>query len=67
MFNGCNSLEKINLSSFKTSKVTDMAGMFSRCRSLKDLDVSSFDTSNLIDMSGHRERDAYGNDDGAHR
>lgn len=32
---------------FKTSQITDMAGMFSGCKSLRSLDLSSWDTRNV--------------------
>ena len=43
-------IKKLDLSSWKTSKVTDMSGMFSECKSLVELDLSSFDTSNVNNM-----------------
>ena len=42
---------ELNLSSFDTSKVTNMAGMFGDMRNLTTLDLSSFDTSKVTDMS----------------
>ena len=51
MFEGCRSLETLDLSSFDTSNVIDMAFMFSGCSSLKSLDLSDFDTSNVTDMN----------------
>ena len=50
MFNYCNSLTELDVSSFNTSKVTNMAVMFQRCDSLKTLNISNFDTSNVTDM-----------------
>ena len=47
MFQGCKSLESLDVSSFDTSNVTDMAAMFEGCDSLKELDISNFDTSNV--------------------
>lgn len=44
--------EKLDLSEFDTSKVTNMSCMFNRCRKLKDIDFSGFDTSKVKDMSG---------------
>ena len=47
MFSGCKSLNNLNLSSFNTSKVTDMSYMFWGCESLKELKLSySFKTNN---------------------
>ena len=51
MFNNCQSLTKLDLSNFDTSKVTCMEWMFGACSSLAILDLSSFDTSNVTDMS----------------
>ena len=50
MFHDCPSLTKLNLSSFNTSNVKDMAGMFYNNRSLTQLDLSNFDTSSVIYM-----------------
>ena len=52
MFNGCASLQELDLSNFNTRNVTDMSGMFDGCASLQELDVSNFDTSNVTDMAG---------------
>ena len=43
-------MTSLDLSSFDTSKVTDMSGMFSDCSSLTALDLSRFDTSKVEDM-----------------
>lgn len=51
MFNGCSSLENIELSSFDTTNATNMANMFYNCKSLKQLDLSSFNTSKVTNMS----------------
>ena len=37
MFNGCESLTDLDLSTFNTAKVTGMDGMFAACKSLKSL------------------------------
>ena len=50
MFNGCSSLEYINLSSFNTNKVNNMRAMLCPCSSIKSLDISSFNTSNANNM-----------------
>ena len=42
MFVNCFSLTSLNLSSFNTSNVTDMADMFNGCYSLTSLDLSNF-------------------------
>ena len=50
MFAGCSSLTSLDLSSFNTSKVTDMRGLFAGCKNLRSLNVSSFNTSNVQHM-----------------
>ena len=50
MFAFCYELITVNVSSFDTSKVTEMKGMFCICRNLKYLDLSSFNTSSVEDM-----------------
>ena len=52
MFEGCESLLYLDLSSFDTSKVRDMSGMFNECEYLTNLDLRRFNTSNVRDMSG---------------
>ena len=47
MFNGCSALTSLDLSSFNTSKVTNMQNIFYGCYNLKYLDISSFDTSKV--------------------
>ena len=49
-WDGVSQLKTINLSSFKTSKVTNMSGMFAGLTELTELDLSNFDTSSVIDM-----------------
>ena len=44
-------LEKLDLSNFNTSKVTNMSSMFKNWSSLTSLDISSFNTSKVTDMS----------------
>ena len=51
MFNDCEKLEELDLSTFDTSKVKSMDSMFSGCSSLKKLNVSNFNTNNVTDMS----------------
>jgi surface protein len=51
MFYACLVLPSINVSSFNTSKVTDMYAMFRNCKSLTELNISNFDMSNITDMS----------------
>ena len=50
MFLGCESLLKLDLSSFDTSQVESMNGMFQQCFSLREMDLSSFDTSEVTNM-----------------
>jgi surface protein len=50
IFEGCSSLESIDLSMFDTSKVENMNSMFKDCSSLKSLDLSKFDTSLVTKM-----------------
>ena len=52
MFEDCQSLTNIDLSSLKTDNVTDMSLMFYGCRSLTSLDLSNFNTKNVTDMGG---------------
>ena len=54
MFEGCESLTSLDLSSFDTSSVTDMSWMFQfqDCESLTSLDLSSFNTSSVTSMAG---------------
>ena len=52
MFNGCSSLQSLDLSNFDASNVTNMSGMFICCSSLQSLDLSNFDTSKVTKMSG---------------
>ena len=51
MFRDMSSLTSLNLSSFDTSKVTNMSLMFDGVSSLTTLDLSSFDTSKVTNMS----------------
>ena len=51
MFNGCSSLEELDLSGLKTSNVTNMTGTFYNSTSLTSLDLSSFDTRNVTTMN----------------
>ena len=52
MFFRMSNLTSLNLSSFDTSKVTNMNDMFYNMSSLASLDLSNFDTSNVVDMEG---------------
>lgn len=50
MFDGCTSLETLDVSGWNTANVTDMSSMFSDCESLKTLDVSRWNTENVTNM-----------------
>ena len=50
MFQDCNSLASLDVSSFNTAKVRDMRYMFTGCNSLTSLDVSGFSTASVKDM-----------------
>lgn len=50
MFNGCEALTSLDLSSFVTSEVTYMDYMFNGCKALTSLDLSNFKTSKVKDM-----------------
>ena len=50
LFNGCQPLEEINISSFNTINVTKMKYMFSGCSLLKKIDLSHF-KFNYVDIS----------------
>lgn len=47
MFEGCTSIEELNLSSFDTSAVRYMGSMFSGCTSLSNLVLTGINTSNV--------------------
>lgn len=50
MFQNCESLEALDLSTFNTENVTNMYGMFESCKSLKSFNLSSFNTSKVKQM-----------------
>ena len=52
MFDGCNTLTSLDLSSFDTRNVANMSYMFDGCNTLMTLDLSSFDTSKVTTMDG---------------
>ena len=47
MFNGCNSLQSVDISGLVTSNVTNMSSMFYQCNALQTLDVSNLNTSKV--------------------
>lgn len=51
MFNGCNSLTSVNVSSWDTSACTDMTAIFQNCYNLKTLDLSKWDVSKVTAMN----------------
>ncbi len=56
MFEGCESLDRLNLSCFNTSLVTNMSKMFKNCRCGEDdnnggINLTNFNTSSVTDMS----------------
>ena len=51
MFESCESLTSLDVSGFKTDKVTSMVGMFYGCSNLTSLDVCNFKTDYVTDMS----------------
>ena len=52
MFSGANSLTILNIASFNTSKVTDMAYMFYQVHGITSLDLGNFNTENVTTMEG---------------
>ena len=50
LFNGCNNLGFVDMSSWDTSSVTHMNYMFSFCNALTELDLTSFDVSSVYRM-----------------
>ena len=53
MFEKCSAITTLDLSSFNTLNVTNMAQMFKDCTSLTNLDLSSFNTKNVITFVGN--------------
>ena len=52
MFNSCESITSMDVSSWNTYKVTRMDHMFKDCKNLASFDLRHFDTSNVTDMDG---------------
>ena len=50
MFEGCSSLEKLNLNNFNTTNVENMGSMFEGCSNLTKLDLKNFNTTKVKDM-----------------
>lgn len=53
MFQNCESLTSLDLSSFNTSAVTSMYSMFNNCSSLKTIYASSLFTTDTVSSSGN--------------
>ena len=49
-FEGCSSLESVDLSSFNTSNVTNLSYFMIDCKKLKSVDFSNWDTSKVTTM-----------------
>ena len=45
MFEGCSSLNELNLSNFNINNITNIKGMFSNYPSLKELNLSNLNTN----------------------
>ncbi len=53
MFNGCEELEKADLSGLNTENVTSMHMVFQSCNKLTDIKLgNNFKTGNVTDMMG---------------
>ena len=51
MFERCNLLHSLDVSSFNTANVTDMSRMFMNCENVKSLETAGFSTAKVTDMS----------------
>ena len=51
MFEGCTSLEDVDLSGFRTSKVTNIVKLFKDCSSLKSINLKSFSGAVVSSLS----------------
>lgn len=51
MFNNCESLTALDLSSFNTENISDYENMFYHCKSLTTLDLSSFNSKEILNTS----------------
>ena len=52
MFQGCNKIKSIDLSSFNSLSIESSNSMFSGCSSLESINFKNFKTSGIKDMSG---------------
>ena len=48
MFQNCESLDNLDLSSFNTQNVNNMSYMFNNCKNITNLNLSSFNTKILL-------------------
>ena len=51
MFDNCNKITSLDLTSFNTAEVTKMDYMFRSCNALTSLDLSNFNTAKVTDMT----------------
>ena len=51
MFNRCDNLINIDLTTFNTQNVTYIVGMLTGCYKLTNIDLSSFNTQNVPNMA----------------
>ena len=51
MFNKCNNIKSIDLSSFDSSNVINMSYMFSECNNLNEIILNNLNTYNVTDMN----------------
>ena len=51
MFEGCSSLDSLDMSNFNTSSVKNMSALFKGCSSLTNLDVTPLNTTDVTNMS----------------
>ena len=52
MFDGCSSLQSLDLTGWNTANVTDMNNVFRDCSGLQSLDLTGWNTANVTNMSG---------------
>lgn len=51
MFNGCASMQTLDLSSFTTEQITNMKDLFNGCTQMTSLDISNFDMSRVTNTT----------------
>lgn len=57
LFSGCNALESLDLSKWKTSNVWSFRNMFANCSSLRELNVNNFDITGVNAEEGYYQFD----------